>query len=226
MLARPGSARRLSAPSIVIDPAHAPPPASAEPAGPVRLRRRRGDLAARRWRPFVDLVWTIVRTDFKARYHGTLGGFVWALLKPLTMFLSLLAIFSFVFSTEPNYRINLLIGLFLWEFFSESTRVGVVSLAQKAFLLTKAKFPGWIAVVTSVSNPLITLAGPLGRDPRLPRARRHRLPGAANLCALRPLSDPLRPDGDRHLARRPARSFSATATSTRSGTSSPRPDSS
>ena len=28
------------------------------------------------------LVWTLVRTDFKARYHGTASGFVWALLKP------------------------------------------------------------------------------------------------------------------------------------------------
>ena len=28
------------------------------------------------------LVWTLVRTDFKARYHGTPVGFLWALLKP------------------------------------------------------------------------------------------------------------------------------------------------
>ena len=39
--------------------------------------------------PFAGLVWTLVRTDFKTRYHGTIGGFVWALLKPLTMFLVL-----------------------------------------------------------------------------------------------------------------------------------------
>ena len=43
---------------------------------------------------FAGLVWTLVRTDFKTRYHGTIGGFVWALLKPLTMFLVLLAVFS------------------------------------------------------------------------------------------------------------------------------------
>lgn len=107
--------------------------------------------------PYLDLVWTLVRTDFKARYHGTLSGFVWALLKPLAMFVTLLAIFSFVFATEPNYRTNLLVGLFLWDFFAESTKVGLVSLAQKSFLLTKAKFPAWIVVVTSIANPLITL---------------------------------------------------------------------
>jgi ABC-type polysaccharide/polyol phosphate export permease len=103
------------------------------------------------------LIWTLVRTDFKARYHGTFGGFAWALLKPLVMFLSLVAVFSFVFHSEPNYRSNLLIGLFLWDFFAESTRVGLISLQMKGFLLTKAKFPTWILVVTSMSNALITL---------------------------------------------------------------------
>ena len=138
------------------DPSPAAAPTSspdrAAPPLPPAGSARRGGL------PYRDLIWTLVRTDFKARYHGTLSGFVWALLKPLTMFVALLAIFSFVFSTEPNYRINLLIGLFLWDFFSESTKVGLVSLAQKGFLLTKARFPGWIVVVASISNPLITLA--------------------------------------------------------------------
>jgi lipopolysaccharide transport system permease protein len=120
---------------------------------PVEPPRRR----ARRRLPYLDVVWTLVRTDFKARYHGTVGGFVWALLKPLTMFLSLLAIFSFVFTTEPNYRLNLLVGLFLWDFFAESTRAGVTALAQKWFLLTKAKLPAWIVVVTSSANALLTL---------------------------------------------------------------------
>ena len=43
---------------------------------------------------FAGLVWTLVRTDFKARYHGTLSGFVWALLKPLTMFAVLTGVFD------------------------------------------------------------------------------------------------------------------------------------
>lgn len=106
----------------------------------------------------LGLVWTLVRTDFKVRYHGTVGGFVWALLKPLTMFVVLMGVFSFIFRADPNYRLNLIIGLFLWDFFSEGTKVGLTSLASKGFLLTKTQFPKWILVVTSISNPLITLA--------------------------------------------------------------------
>jgi len=102
-------------------------------------------------------MWTLVRTDFKARYHGTLSGFVWALLKPLTMFAVLTAVFSLVFRREPHYKLDLLIGLFLWDFFAEGTKVGLTALHAKGFLLTKARFPAWILVVTSIANPLLTI---------------------------------------------------------------------
>ncbi len=107
---------------------------------------------------FAGLVWTLIRTDFKTRYHGTIGGFVWALLKPLTMFLVLLAVFSYVFAGDPQYKLDLIIGLFLYEFFQESTKAGLLSIRAKGYLLTKARFPSWIVVVTSASNAVITLA--------------------------------------------------------------------
>ena len=107
---------------------------------------------------FGGLVWTLIRTDFKTRYHGTIGGFVWALLKPLTMFLVLLAVFSYVFASEPQYKLSLIIGLFLYEFFQESTKAGLLAIRAKGYLLTRARFPSWIVVVTSASNAAITLA--------------------------------------------------------------------
>ena len=103
------------------------------------------------------LIWTLVRTDFKTRYHGTLGGYLWALVKPLTMFVVLYGVFYVVFSMDPNYNLNLIIGLFLWEFFADATKTGLVSLQAKSFLLTKTKFPSWVVIVTSVSNALITV---------------------------------------------------------------------
>jgi lipopolysaccharide transport system permease protein len=104
------------------------------------------------------MLWTLVRTDFKSRYHGTLGGFVWALLKPALMFVVLMSVFSLIFASSPNYRLNLIVGLFLWEFFVEATKTGLVSLQAKGYLLTKARFPSWILVVSSLSNAAITLA--------------------------------------------------------------------
>lgn len=104
------------------------------------------------------LIWTLVRTDFKARYHGTLGGFVWALLKPMSMFVVLMGVFSFLFASKPSYRLNLIVGLFLWDFFAEGTKTGLTSLHARGYLLTKAQVPPWILVVTAISNAVITLA--------------------------------------------------------------------
>jgi len=103
------------------------------------------------------LIWTLIRTDFKARYHGTLSGFVWALLKPTAMFVVLTSVFSLVFAADPSYKLNLIIALFLWDFFAEGTKTGLTSLHAKGFLLAKSRLPPWVLVITSISNPLITV---------------------------------------------------------------------
>jgi ABC-type polysaccharide/polyol phosphate export permease len=74
------------------------------------------------------------------------------------MFLVLLAVFSYVFAGKPQYKLDLILGLFLYEFFQEGTKTGLLSLRAKGYLLTKARFPSWIVVVTSTSNAVITLA--------------------------------------------------------------------
>src|SRR5688572_29468795 len=82
----------------------------------VAANQQAGD--ARTLASMLGLTWTLVRTDFKARYHGTLGGFLWALLKPVAMFAVLMGVFSFMF-TDPHYKLNLIVALFLWDFFAE-----------------------------------------------------------------------------------------------------------
>lgn len=106
---------------------------------------------------WAGLIWTLIRTDFKARYHGTASGFVWALLKPTAMFLVLVAVFSFIFHGDPNYKLNLILGLFLWDYFADATKTGMTSVSAKGFLVAKARFPRWIVVVTSLANAGITI---------------------------------------------------------------------
>lgn len=103
------------------------------------------------------LIWTLIRTDFKTRYHGTFGSYLWALVKPCSIFIVLYMVFSVIFAMDPHYSMNLIIGLFLWDFFSDSTRTGFIALQTKAFLLTKTKFPSWVVILTSLSNALITV---------------------------------------------------------------------
>src|SRR5258706_9312615 len=108
-----------------------------------------------------DFIWTLIRTDFKARYHGAASGFVWALMKPLAMFIVLFAVFSFLFR-DRSYMLNLLIGLLLWDTFSSGTRVGMEALYDKGHLITSAAFPRSIVVITSLANTALTQAGFMG----------------------------------------------------------------
>jgi lipopolysaccharide transport system permease protein len=106
---------------------------------------------------WLGLAWTLVRTDFKTRFHGTLSGFVWALLKPAALFVVLMSVFSFLFR-DPAYKLQLVVGLFLWDFFAEGTKNGLASLHAKSFLFRKLRVPLWVVVVTAIANPFITLA--------------------------------------------------------------------
>src|ERR1043165_6881571 len=104
----------------------------------------------------IGLAWTLIRTDFKTRFHGTLSGFVWALLKPAAMFLVLMSVFSFLFK-DPTYKLQLVVGLFLWDFFAEGTRNGLAALHSKSFLFRQLRVPLWILVVAALANPFLTL---------------------------------------------------------------------
>jgi ABC-type polysaccharide/polyol phosphate export permease len=104
------------------------------------------------------LIWTLVRTDFKVRYHRTILGFLWALARPVAMLITLLVVFGALFHSQPDFSLKLVVGLFLWEYFNEATKVGLIALHMKGYLLTKTRFPRWVLVLTSQSNPLITLA--------------------------------------------------------------------
>lgn len=103
-----------------------------------------------------ELVLRLAKTDFKLRYHSSVLGYAWAILKPLLMF----AVLNFVFSTlfhlggaaDPYYPLELLTGLLLFNFFAEGTMMGMTSLVSKAQLVTKIYVPRWTIVLGSTIN--------------------------------------------------------------------------
>ncbi len=98
----------------------------------------------------LQLLWVITLTDFKLRYSSSVLGYLWSLLKPLLMFLVLYTVFTVLVKLDiKNYQLHLLLGIILWNFFAESTTMGMNSLLSKASLITKIKFPRWILVVAS-----------------------------------------------------------------------------
>lgn len=107
---------------------------------------------------YKELVLRLARTDFKLRYHGSVLGYVWAILKPLLLFTILNFVFSSVFnfknSGTPLYSLELITGLLVFQFFSEGTTAGMNALLSKAQLVTKIYVPRWTLIVSSTMNSL------------------------------------------------------------------------
>lgn len=103
-----------------------------------------------------ELIWILARTDFKLRYHGSFLGYIWAILKPLLMFTILNFVFSSIFNPRNSgteyYSLQLLVGIIMFNFFSEGTMAGMISLLSKAQLVTKIYVPRWTIILASTIN--------------------------------------------------------------------------
>ena len=99
-----------------------------------------------------ELIWTLAKTDFKLRYHGSFLGYIWVLLKPLCIFAVLNFVFSTMFGASDTYSLELLVGLMIYFFFAEGTNAGMSSLLSKAQLVTKIYVPRWTIILASTIN--------------------------------------------------------------------------
>lgn len=102
----------------------------------------------------------LIKTDFKLRYQGSALGYVWSLLKPLAMF----AVLYFVFAKFlkigadiPYYPIYLLVGIVLWNYFTELTSGAIGSVVSKGDLIRKINFPKYVIVLASSASAVISL---------------------------------------------------------------------
>ena len=117
------------------------------------------NLMAKKHENYRELVWMLAKTDFKLRYHGSVLGYFWAILKPLLMFAILNFVFSSIFNPKnggnPYYSLQLLTGIMLFTFFSEGSSSGLQSLMSKAQLVTKIYVPRWTIILASTINAVL-----------------------------------------------------------------------
>jgi ABC-type polysaccharide/polyol phosphate export permease len=97
--------------------------------------------------------------DFKIRYTHSVLGYAWSVLNPLVFAVIYYLVFSkFVRFDVPNYPGFLLIGIVLWNFFSEGTSNGIGSLLARSSILTKVSMPRYVVVCAALLNALLTFA--------------------------------------------------------------------
>jgi ABC-2 type transport system permease protein len=102
----------------------------------------------------------LVRTDFKLRYQGSALGYLWSLLKPLFIFGILYIVFVRFIKLGgdiPNYPIYLLLGIVIWNFFSEMTGTSLSSVVGRGDLIRKIRIPRWIIIVSTSVAAVINL---------------------------------------------------------------------
>jgi len=110
-----------------------------------------------------DLLYQLVRTNFKLKYNDSLLGFLWVILKPFMIFLILYVVFSQIArgAAQENFQIYLLVGIIFYSYFSDSVVLGMNSLLDKAHIILKVNFNRAIAVysgqILAIINLLINL---------------------------------------------------------------------
>jgi ABC-2 type transport system permease protein len=113
-----------------------------------------------KYRYSVILLRELVITDFKLRYQGSALGYLWSLLKPLFLFVIMYFVFVYflrVGSNIPNWPVSMLLGIVLWNFFSETTSNGLNSVVERGDVIRKINFPKYVIVLASSLSAFINL---------------------------------------------------------------------
>ena len=103
----------------------------------------------------------IAGTEFKLKYAGSALGYIWSVLKPLALFTIIYMVFSHIFrlgSVSQYYPLSLLMGIVLFNFFSDATSMAMTSLVIRESLVRKMNFPRAIIPASATLTAGLTFA--------------------------------------------------------------------
>ena len=104
------------------------------------------------------LLKTLVTRDFRIKYQASILGVLWSFLNPLLTMFVYLFVFSTIFRQNiPFFPVYLLCGIVLFNYFSESTSLGLASIVSNRALITKVYMPKYIYPVAKVFSSAINL---------------------------------------------------------------------
>lgn len=115
---------------------------------------------SQRYRYSFILLKQLVKTDFKLRYQGSVLGYLWSLLRPLFLFVTLYFIFAKflkVGDTIPHFPQYLLLGIVLWNYFAEVTSGSVTAIVSRSDLIRKLNFPKYVIILAGSFSAFINL---------------------------------------------------------------------
>lgn len=104
------------------------------------------------------LIHQLVSRDFHTKYKRSVLGVFWSFLNPLLTMAVQYFVFSTIFKMSvPFYPVYLLTGIVMFNFFSESCSMGLMSIIGNSSLITKVYVPKYIYPLTRVMSSCINL---------------------------------------------------------------------
>src|SRR5215813_7798479 len=102
------------------------------------------------------LLWSLTVRELRARYRGSVLGFLWTFLNPTLLMLVYALVFSVYMRQQIRfYTYFVFIGLLPWLWFSTSVGTGASAISDRRDLLTKVRFPAQVLPTTVVATNLV-----------------------------------------------------------------------
>jgi ABC-type polysaccharide/polyol phosphate export permease len=113
----------------------------------------------KRWWEFL---WAMTERNIKSKYKHTRLSFFWMIISPVFQMLVIGFVFQFLLPVKVNnYYVFVLIGITIWNYFSETVSKSVNVIIEERSLIQKANFSRdiivWSNIVTNLVYFLITL---------------------------------------------------------------------
>src|ERR1700754_216389 len=104
-----------------------------------------------------NLLWQLVRRDFRQRYVGSAAGWLWGIIHPAVLLACWTLVFEYLLGQgqvvtargvlTQHYTLYLLAGYLPWFLFQETVQRSPNSLVEQATVITKTVFPSEIIAV-------------------------------------------------------------------------------
>lgn len=106
---------------------------------------------------------SMVATQLRSRYKGSVLGFLWTFLNPVMSLVVYTVVFSFIMPTrQKDYAMFLFVGLMPWQYHAQSLMIGVSSLVTNAGLVKKVYFPRSVLPISVVLGNLMNFLFGMG----------------------------------------------------------------
>ncbi|MCB1019495.1 MAG: ABC transporter permease [Acidobacteria bacterium] len=110
-----------------------------------------------------SLIYQLVRRDFEQRYVGSMVGWLWGVIHPLTLLVIYTFVFQYAFGAKlnpgevtDNYPLFLFCGMLPWMLFSETLQRAATALPEYSNLIKKSVFPSEVVALGIFLSGLVS----------------------------------------------------------------------